>query len=61
MIVTEVDSMYDIKKIIKTAFVQEADRTLKELKEEDALRLSAEDKDAMRTKLQKMIDDSERK
>lgn len=49
------------KKIIKTAFVQEADRTLKELKEEDALRLSAEDKDAMRTKLQKMIDDSERK
>lgn len=30
--------MYDIKKIIKTAFVQEADRTLKELKEEDALR-----------------------
>lgn len=53
--------MYDIKKIIKTAFVQEADRTLKEFKEEDALRLSAEDKDAMRTKLQKMIDDSERK
>ena len=53
--------MYDIKKIIKTAFVQEADRTLKEVKEEDALRLSAEDKDAMRTKLQKMIDDSERK
>ena len=40
--------MDDIKKIIKTAFVQEADRTLKELKEEDTLRLSTEDKDAMR-------------
>ena len=52
--------MDDIKKIIKTAFVQEADRTLKELKEEDTLRLS-EDKDAMRVNLQKMIDDSERK
>ena len=53
--------MDDIKKIIKTAFVQEADRTLKEMKEEDTLRLSTEDKDAMRINLQKMIDDSERK
>lgn len=53
--------MYDIKKIIKTAFIQEADKTLKELKEEDAPRLFAEDKNAMRTKLQKMIDDSGRK
>lgn len=48
-----------ILKIIKTAFVQEADRTLKELKRH-TLRLSTEDKDAMRVNLQKMIDDSER-
>lgn len=53
--------MDDFQKIIKKTFAEEADRTLEELKEDDSVRLSKEDKDAMRASIQKMIEDSEKK